>query len=310
MRRIRIATRRSALALAQSGAVARALGEALGCETELVPLVTSGDRLADAPLARIGGKGLFVKEIEEALLDGRADLAVHSAKDLPAGTSPGLALAAFPKRADPRDALIARAAGATLLGLPQGARVGTGSARRTSQLLALRPDLVLVPLRGNVDTRLSRLYERDLDAIVLACAGLERLGRAGEIHERIDPGLLLPAVGQGTLALQTRAGDPLEAELRALDDAETRACLLAERAFLAELEGDCNVPLAAFAEPAPGGRLRLRALVASSDGRALVRSEAAGAAGEAEAAGRRAGREVLAKGGAEILARLRAEARP
>jgi hydroxymethylbilane synthase len=310
MRRIRIATRRSALALAQSGAVARALGEALGCETELVPLVTSGDRLADAPLARIGGKGLFVKEIEEALLDGRADLAVHSAKDLPAGTSPGLALAAFPKRADPRDALIARAAGATLLGLPQGARVGTGSARRTSQLLALRPDLVLVPLRGNVDTRLSRLYERDLDAIVLACAGLERLGRAGEIHERIDPGLLLPAVGQGTLALQTRAGDPLEAELRALDDAETRACLLAERAFLAELEGDCNVPLAAFAEPAPGGRLRLRALVASTDGRALARSEAAAAAGEAEAAGRRAGREVLAKGGAEILARLRAEARP
>jgi hydroxymethylbilane synthase len=308
MRRIRIATRRSALALAQSGAVARAVGETLGCETELVPLVTSGDRLADAPLARIGGKGLFVKEIEEALLDGRADLAVHSAKDLPGVTRPGLALAAFPKRADPRDALIVRAAGATLLGLPRGARVGTGSARRTSQLLALRPDLVLVPLRGNVDTRLRRLFERELDAIVLACAGLERLGRAGEIHERIDPGLLLPAVGQGTLALQTRAGDPLEAELRALDDAETRACLLAERAFLAELEGDCNVPLAAFAETGPGGRLRLRALVASPDGSALVRGEAEAAAAEAETAGRRAGRDVLAQGGAGILARLRAEA--
>jgi hydroxymethylbilane synthase len=308
MRRIRIATRRSALALAQAGAVARALCEALGCQTELVPLTTSGDRLADAPLARVGGKGLFVKEIEEALLDGRADLAVHSAKDLPAATSPGLALAAFPKRADPRDALVARAAGATLLGLPPGARVGTGSARRTSQLLALRPDLVLVPLRGNVDTRLRRLFESDLDAIVLACAGLERLGRAAEIHERIDPGLLLPAVGQGTLALQTRAGDPLEAELRVLDDAATRACLVAERAFLAELEGDCNVPLAAFAEPGPGERLRLRALVARPDGIALVRSEEEATLAEALAAGRRAGRRVLAQGGAEILARLRAGA--
>jgi hydroxymethylbilane synthase len=308
MKRVRIATRRSALALAQSGAVARALGQALGCETELVPLVTSGDRLADAPLARVGGKGLFVKEIEEALLDGRADLAVHSAKDLPAGTSAGLVLAAFPKRADPRDALIARSPGATLLGLPRGARVGTGSARRSSQLLALRPDLVLVPLRGNVDTRLRRLFESDLDAILLACAGLERLGRAEEIHERIDPGVLLPAVGQGTLALQTRAGDTLEQELRVLDDATTRACLVAERAFLTELEGDCNVPLAAFAEPAAGERLRLRALVASPDGSLLVRSEQEASRAEAGAAGRRAGRHVLANGGAAILERLRSEA--
>ena len=308
MKRVRIATRRSALALAQSGAVAQAVAQALGCETELVPLTTSGDRLADAPLARVGGKGLFVKEIEEALLDGRADLAVHSATDRPAATRAGLVLAALPKRADPRDALIARASGATLLGLPRGARVGTGSARRTSQLLALRPDLVLVPLRGNVDTRLRRLFERDLDAIVLACAGLERLGRADEIHERIDPDLLLPAVGQGTLALQTRAGDPLEHELRALDDAVTRACLVAERAFLGELEGDCNVPLAAFAEPAGGERLRLRALVASPDGRALVRSEQRTSRADAGAAGRRAGQEVLVGGGAEILARLRVEA--
>ena len=308
MKRVRIATRRSALALAQSGTVARALEQALGCETELVPLTTSGDRLADAPLARVGGKGLFVKEIEEALLDGRADLAVHSAKDLPAATSAGLVLAAFPKRADPRDALVARTPGATLLGLPHGARVGTGSARRGSQLLALRPDLALVPLRGNVDTRLRRLFERDLDAILLACAGLERLGRAEEIHERIDPGVLLPAVGQGTLALQTRAGDPLEQELRVLDDATTRACLVAERAFLGELEGDCNVPLAAFAEPAAGARLRLRALVASPDGRALVRTEEEADPAEAEAAGRRAGQHVLASGGAAILERLRAEA--
>jgi hydroxymethylbilane synthase len=301
MKRVRLATRASALALAQSGAVARAL-------EELVPLTTSGDRLAEASLAKIGGKGLFVKEIEEALLDGRADLAVHSAKDLPASTRAGLVLAAFPPRADPRDALVARAAGSTLLGLPRGARVGTGSARRSSQLLALRPDLVLVPLRGNVDTRLRRLHERELDAILLACAGLERLGRTEVIDERIDPGALLPAVGQGTLALQTRAGDPLERELRALDDAVTRSCLVAERAFLTALEGDCNVPLAAFAEPLAGGRLRLRALVASTDGRSLVRSEREASAADAALAGRRAAEHVLANGGEAILARLRAEA--
>jgi len=309
MRRVRIATRGSALALAQSGAIARALASALGCETELVSITTSGDRLADAKLATVGGKGLFVKEIEEALLDGRADLAVHSAKDLPAGVTAGLVLAAFPPRADARDALVGRAPGATLRGLPRGARVGTGSARRTSQLLALRPDLELVPLRGNVDTRLRRLHERELDALVLACAGLERLGRADAIHERIDPGTLLPAVGQGVLALQTRAGDALERELRVLDDAAARSCLAAERAFLTALEGDCNVPLAAYAEPRSGGRLRLRALVASPDGRALVRSEQEGGAPDAAALGRRAADEVLANGGDAILARLRAEAR-
>jgi hydroxymethylbilane synthase len=308
MKRVRLATRASALARAQSGSVARALEAALGCETELVPLTTSGDRLADASLAKVGGKGLFVKEIEEALLDGRADLAVHSAKDLPAGERAGLVLAAFPPRADPRDALVARAPGATLLGLPRGARIGTGSARRASQLLALRPDLEPVPMRGNVDTRLRRLHERELDAILLACAGLERLGRADAIHERIDPAALLPAVGQGTLALQTREGDPLARELAALDDATTRACLVAERAFLTALEGDCNVPLAAFAEPIAGGRLRLRALLASPDGRALVRCEQDASPADAALAGRRAAAHVLANGGEAILARLRAEA--
>jgi hydroxymethylbilane synthase len=309
MRPVRIATRRSALALAQAGGVARAVEAALGCATELVPLVTTGDRLPDADLSRVGGKGLFVKEIEEALEGGRADLAVHSAKDLPAAERAGLVLAAFPPRADARDALIAREPGATLVGLPRGARIGTGSARRTSQLLALRPDLAVTPLRGNVDTRLRRLQERAFDAIVLACAGLERLGRAAEITERIDPAALLPAVGQGVLALQTRAGDPLAEQLRALDDAAARAALAAERAFLAALEGDCNVPLAAYAEPLAGGRLRLRALVASPDGRRLVRAEREASRADAAAAGREAGREVLANGGAEILATLRAEAR-
>jgi hydroxymethylbilane synthase len=306
---VRIATRRSALALAQAGAVARAVEAALGRATELVPLVTTGDRLPDADLSRVGGKGLFVKEIEEALLDGRADLAVHSAKDLPAVERAGLVFAAFPPRADARDALIARDPASTLLGLPRGARIGTGSARRTSQLLARRPDLAVVPLRGNVDTRLRRLEERSLHAIVLACAGLERLGRAAEITERIDAEVLLPAVGQGVLALQARAGDPLAEELRALDDAAARACLSAERAFLAALEGDCNVPLAAYAEPLASGRLRLRALVASPDGRALIRAEREASRADAAAAGGEAAREVLAKGGEEILATLRAEAR-
>jgi hydroxymethylbilane synthase len=320
MKPVRIATRGSALALAPAGHVARAVAEALGCATELVPIVTSGDRLAHEPLAKIGGKGLFVKEIEEALLDGRADLAVHSAKDLPATLPPGLVLAAFPPRADPRDALIGpragrmpdprtgRTPGMRLSALPRGARVGTGSARRGSQLLALRPDLVQVPLRGNVDTRLRRLEERGLDAIVLACAGLERLGRADVIHERIDPAALLPAVGQGTLALEARAGDPLAEALRALDDATTRACLTAERAFLRTLEGDCNVPLAAYAEPLAAARLWLRALVASPDGCALVRGETEAPLAEAESAGARVGRDVLARGGAAILAQLRAAA--
>ena len=306
MSRVRIATRGSALALAQSGAVARALEKALGCETELVPLVTSGDRLADVSLAAVGGKGLFVKEIEEALLDGRADLAVHSAKDLPAQVHAGLALAAFPRRADARDALVSRAAGAKLLALPRGARVGTGSVRRACQLRALRPDLEVVPLRGNVDTRLRRLVERELDAILLACAGLERLGVDDVIQERIDPALVLPAVGQGTLALQTRAGDALERDVRVLDDATTRACLAAERAFLVALEGDCNVPLAALAEAGGDGRLRLRALVASPDGSALVRSEQWADVADAELSGRRAADAVRAGGGEAILAALRA----
>ena len=307
MSRVRIATRGSALALAQSGAVAHALEAALGCETELVPLVTSGDRLADASLAKVGGKGLFVKEIEEALLDGRADLAVHSAKDLPAQVHPGLALAAFPRRADPRDALVARSRWAMLLELWKGVRVGTGSAWRASQLRALRPDVEVVPLRGNVDTRLRRLVERELDAVLLVCAGLERLGLADMIQERIDLALILPAVGQSTLALQTRAGDALEAAVRVLDDATTRACLAAERAFLVALEGDCNVPLAALAEAGADGRLRLRGLVASADGAALARSEQWAPLADAALAGRRAADEVRAAGGAEILAALRAE---
>ncbi|HVN40233.1 MAG TPA: hydroxymethylbilane synthase, partial [Myxococcota bacterium] len=197
---VRIATRGSDLALWQARYVAGRIAAELGDETEIVALETSGDRLSGS-LARVGGKGLFVKEIEEALLDGRADVAVHSAKDLPAALPRELALVAFPERADPRDALVAREPGATVQGLPRGARVGTGSVRRAAQLRRLRPDLEIAPLRGNVPTRIRKLDEERFDAVVLACAGLERLDAAARISERIDPTLLLPAAAQGALAV-------------------------------------------------------------------------------------------------------------
>lgn len=308
MSRLRLATRGSQLALSQSGWVARRVEAALGVSVELVTVKTSGDRLADVSLAKIGGKGLFVKEIEEALLDGRADFAVHSAKDLPARLAPGLVLAAFPERADPRDALIAREGARSLAALPAGARVGTGSARRSAQLRALRPDLEIVPMRGNVTTRLERLREARFDAILLACAGLDRLDLGERIHERVSADLLLPAVGQGVLALEAREGESLARDLAALTHGPSAAAIRAERAFLARLEGDCNVPLAAYAEPRDDGSLRLRGLVASVAGDRVVRAEASGADPDALGAG--VGDAVLADGGASILAALRAELAP
>lgn len=306
MSRVRIATRGSRLALAQSAWVARRLEALLGVASELVPIKTSGDRLAQGPLAPVGGKGLFVKEIEEALLEGRADLAVHSTKDLPARLPAGLVLAAFPERADPRDALVTRRPGQTLATLPPGSRVGTGSVRRTAQLRAWRPDLRVEPLRGNVPTRLARLDEGRFDALVLACAGLDRLGLADRIQERIDPGRLLPAVGQGALALETRADAPLARELAPLADPATEAAVRAERAFLVRLEGDCDVPLAALAEPRGAGRVRVRGLVASLDGARIARADREESG--PQAAGEAAAQAVLAAGGAEILAALRREA--
>jgi hydroxymethylbilane synthase len=308
MSRLRIATRGSQLALAQSGLIARRIEESLGVETELVEIRTSGDRIQDVSLAKIGGKGLFIKEIEEALLQGEADLAVHSAKDLPAAIAPGLVLAAFPERADPRDALIGRGDRASLEELPRGARVGTGSVRRGSQLRALRPDLEIVPLRGNVDTRLRKLEEQDLHAVILACAGLDRLGLADRIHERVDPDLLLPAVGQGTLAIEVRAGDPLAGKLDAVHHPGSCAELTAERAFLSRLEGDCNVPLAALAQRTSRDRLVLRGLVASPDGRRVVRASAEANLANAALAGSRAADQVLREGAATILEGIRAEA--
>jgi hydroxymethylbilane synthase len=306
MKPLRIATRASRLALTQTRWVAQRIEERLAVATELVPLRTTGDRLGDVSLARVGGKGLFVKELEEALLDGRADLAVHSAKDLPARMPAGLALVAFPERADPRDALAAGGRWASLDALPPGARIGTGSARRAAQLRAWRADLEVLPLRGNVTTRLERLAEGRFDAVILACAGLDRLDLAAHVDERVATERLLPAVGQGVLALEARAGGALAADLAALTHADSARALAAERALLAALEGDCNVPLAGFAEPQPGGRLRLRGLVASPDGARIVRAEDEGA--EPEALGRRVAEALLAGGAGALLAELRAEA--
>ncbi|MEB2345869.1 MAG: hydroxymethylbilane synthase [Deltaproteobacteria bacterium] len=303
MKPLRIATRASQLALTQTGWVARRIEERLGVATELVPLRTTGDRLAGVSLAKVGGKGLFVKELEEALLDGRADLAVHSAKDLPARLPEGLALVAFPERADPRDALAAGGRFASVAALPAGARVGTGSARRAAQLRAWRPELEIVPLRGNVPTRLEQVAGGRLDAVILACAGLERLGLADRIDERIAPERLLPAIGQGVLAIEARAGGALAGELAALSDPASARALAAERALLARLEGDCNVPLAGHAQPLPGGRLRLRALVAAPEGAPIVRAEGEGE--EPEALGRRVADALLAAGAEAILAACR-----
>jgi hydroxymethylbilane synthase len=304
--RVRIATRGSELALWQARFAAAAITARLGAETELVPLVTSGDRLQDVSLAKAGGKGLFVKEIEEALLDGRADVAVHSAKDLPAVLPPELALVAFPERADPRDALVARERGATLTQLRRGARVGTGSVRRSAQLLRLRPDLEVVALRGNVPTRLRKLDELGLDAVVLACAGLERLGLGARIAERIDPAHMLPAVAQGALALQARRGDPLAQKLAALDHAPSAARVAAERGVSSGLGADCNVPLAALAE-LEGERLWLRGRVIAPDGRRMVAAETHAKVSEAAGAGEALARRLREQGGDAILAECRAQ---
>ena len=303
MTTVRIATRTSDLALAQAGMIAAALDEALGVASELVPLKTTGDRL-QGPLTKLGGKGLFVKEIEEALLEGRADLAVHSGKDLPARLPDALELVAFPRRADARDALVTRPAGGSLAGLRQGARVGTGSVRRTALLHALRPDLEVVPLRGNVPTRLRKLESESLDAVVVACAGLERLGLADRIDERIAPDVMLPAVAQGILAIEGRRGDPIAEDARALDHVETRFHASAERGVLERLGADCNVPLGAFCQPV-GDALHLRACVAHPSGAPLVRSEGEADRERAGALGTQVAEQLLAAGGEALLTSLR-----
>lgn len=303
-----IGTRGSALALAQTELVRRALLAAQpGLEVAVRTITTRGDVVLDRPLAAIGGKGLFVVEIEAALRRGEIDLAVHSAKDLPARLPADLLLAAFPERADPRDALVTRS-GARLAELPPGARVGTSSLRRACQLRRLRPDLVYLELRGNVDTRLRKLRAGQYDAIVLAAAGLARLGRLDEATEILDPADVLPAPGQGALALETRADDPATRRLVApLDHGPTRLAVTAERAFLARIEAGCDVPVAAWARQ-EGEALALSGLIGARDGR-TVRAERrlAGAASERAAAalGADLADDLLRAGGAELLAAAR-----
>ena len=306
MTTIRIATRGSDLALVQSRQVAAELERAFGVKADLVVLRTAGDRIQDRSLAKIGGKGLFVKEIEEALLAGDADVAVHSAKDVPVRLATGCVIACYSERRDPRDALAARERGMTLASLPQGARVGTGSTRRVALLRALRPDLEIVALRGNVPTRLDKLASERLDAVVLACAGLDRLGLSARIDERIDPAVMLPAVGQGLLALETRVDSDWRLRIAALELAETGEVARVERAYQTALGGDCSIPLAGFAERLADGRIRLRGLVSSLDGREIARAEESAPQSEANALGERVAQAVLEAGGREILRKIAA----
>jgi hydroxymethylbilane synthase len=299
--RVRIGARGSQLALRQAEEVAAGLRHAWpGLRVELVPIRTSGDRLATANLAEVGGKGLFVKEIDEALREGRVDLAVHSLKDLPAERPDELVLAAFPPREDPRDVLVALAA-TRIASLPRGARVGTSSLRRSVQLLAHRPDVAAAPIRGNVDTRLRKLREGEYDALVLAAAGLRRLGLLDGTGTPLEPDEMLPAAGQGTLGVEAREDDAGTRRLAdVLTDAETRTATFAERAFVEAIGGSCTTPLAAYARRTETG-LRLDAFLATPDGTRTLRDGAVGVPEAPEALGRSLAERFLAAGAADII---------
>jgi len=295
---IKIGTRGSPLALVQAQSVAAPL-RALGADVEIVPVRTEGDRRLEIQLAAIGGKGLFVKEIEEMLLAGALDCAVHSLKDLPAEIPAGLALAAFPEREDPRDVLVTREPH-RFEDLRAGARLGTGSPRRRALALALRPDLIFEPVRGNVDTRLKKLASEGWDGVLLAAAGLKRLGLGPAHLQPLDPEAFVPAVGQGVLAVEARADDRrMLSLLERLDHAPTRACALAERACLGRLGASCNSPVAAHAV-LDGSSLRMTALVASEDGRKVLRASAVGSPEGPERLGRRLADSLLEQGATSV----------
>ena len=291
-----IASRGSQLALWQAHWVEGRLKE-LGHECRIEIIRTTGDKITDVPLAKVGTKGLFTKEIEEALLDGRADLAVHSLKDLPTELPSGLVLAAVPEREDPRDAVVGKA----LADLPPGARVGTSSLRRAAQLRTLRPDLQIESVRGNLDTRLRKLDEGQYDAILLAAAGLKRLGWGDRIAEILDSDVMCGAVGQGALAIETCAGGAGFDAVQPLDHAVTHAEVAAERGVLAALGGGCQVPIGAQAV-LEDGRLIVMGVVASPDGSEIIRWASRGAPEDAAELGRKLGEELLRRGGREILA--------
>ncbi len=294
---MKIGSRGSQLALWQSRWVAGQLGS-LGVETTLEIIRTTGDKITDVPLAKVGTKGLFTKELEDALIERRIDLAVHSLKDMPTDLPPGLTLAAVPEREDPRDAIV----GARLADLPAGARVGTSSLRRAAQLRAVRPDLQVESVRGNLDTRLRKLDEGQYEAIVLAAAGLRRLGWAARIAELLEPGLMCPAVGQGALAIETRNGTDAAAAICArLTHTPTLLCVQAERAVLRALGGGCQVPIGAHASIGADGRMNLAAVVASPDGGQVIAHHLQGSAADAERLGGEMAQHLLANGARGIL---------
>lgn len=306
MPHIRIATRRSPLALWQAEFIASELEKmSPDTTTELVKIVTLGDKILDVPLAQVGGKGLFTKEIDEALLDGRADIAVHSMKDVPTRLPDGTSIRAHPKRADPRDA-VATITGGGLNTLPEGATIGTSSLRRVTQLRALFPSFIFVSVRGNIQTRLSKMGQ-EVDAVILAAAGIRRMGLADQMHEFIDTEVLLPAVAQGTLGVQTRDdNDAITALVDRLNDADTVDRTRAERAFLTRLEGGCQVPIAAFAT-LDGDQLHLKGLVGSIDGSIVIRREISGSRSDGTAMGIALADEILDAGARPILASLYAK---
>lgn len=302
---LRIATRSSPLAVWQAEYVQQRL-ESLhpGLKVELVRIKTQGDKILDTPLAKIGGKGLFVKELEQAMMDGRADIAVHSMKDVPMELPEGMALPIICEREDPRDAFVSNHH-ESLMTLPQGARLGTSSLRRQAQALALRPDLRIASLRGNVQTRLGKLDEGQFDAIILAAAGLKRLGMEQRIRSGIAPEELLPAVGQGAVGIECRAGDErVETLLAPLNDPLTWDRVSAERALNRRLEGGCQVPIAGYALLEEDGNLWLRGLVASEDGKTVLRAEARAPRGEAQAMGIGVAEDLLGQGADRILREL------
>jgi len=303
---IRIATRRSPLALWQAEFIASEL-ERLhpGTTTELVKIVTKGDKILDVPLSQVGGKGLFTKEIDEALLDGRADIAVHSMKDVPTVLPEGTSIRAHPKREDPRDA-VATVTGGGLDSLPEDAKIGTSSLRRVAQIRAQFPKFEFTSIRGNIQTRLSKLGG-EVDAVILAAAGVRRMGMQDQMHDFIDTEVLLPAVAQGTLGIQTRdADDEINALVDALNDLNTVDRTRAERAFLTRLEGGCQVPIAAFAT-LNGDQLLLKGLVGAVDGSVVIRRQISGLRTDGEAMGIQLADEVLDAGARPILEALYAD---
>jgi hydroxymethylbilane synthase len=301
---VRLGTRRSVLARTQSEMVAEALRTGLGRDVELVEVTTEGD-VSSAPLATIGGTGVFVSALRDALVRGDVDVAVHSLKDLPTTPDDRIALAAVPSREDPRDVVVARD-GLTLGELPQGARIGTGSPRRAAQLHALGLGFDVVAIRGNVDTRIRKVHAGEVDAVVLARAGIARLGRLSEVTEVLDPLLMLPAPGQGALAVECRASDTelVEAVRAAIDDPRTRAAVVAERSVLAALEAGCSAPVGAMAEIAEGedgDELWLRAVALSGDGGVAVRRSTTGSPTDAARVGRSLAEEMLEDGAATLI---------